>query len=276
MRVGLIEAVWEGSGYEGRRGAELAREIGYGSVDVVTDPLDLTDEELAAAVEDATSGPLPVAAGICVSLGITDFNPSVRRFHTERALRHVDFAARVGASNMLMVIGDYIWKKEVIPPEEQWGWAVENLREIATHAGSLGLDIALELEPYEWSYVNSVDEMVRMLDDVGVPAMKANADLAHLWPMKIDARELDKLAGRIAHAHISDCDGIVYRNFPPGRKTAPLGEYMDALVATGFDGTIAVELEPAPDGWDPVEWVREGYEKTVELIEASGGSVKDG
>jgi hypothetical protein len=34
-------------------------------------------------------------------------------------------------------------------------------------------------------------------------------------------------------------------------------------------GTIAVELEPAPDGEDPVEWVREGYEKTVELIEAA-------
>jgi sugar phosphate isomerase/epimerase len=150
---------------------------------------------------------------------------------------------------------------------------VENLREIALHAQSNGLEIALELEPYPWAYVNTVDEMVRFLDDVDVPAMKANADLAHLWPMKIDGRELEKLSGRIAHAHISDCDGVVYRNFPPGRKTAPLGEYMDALVATGFDGTIAVELEPAPDGWDPVEWVREGYEKTVALIRASGGGV---
>ena len=270
MRVGLIEAVWEGSGYEGLRGAEIAKEIGYESVDLVTDPLDLGEEERAAAIEAARSGPLPVAAGICVSLGITDFNPSVRRFHTGRAKRHVEFAADVGASNMLMVIGDYVWKKEVIPPDEQWGWAVSGLREIATHAESVGIEIALELEPYEWAYVNSVDEMVRMLDDVGVPAMKANADLAHLWPMKIDAAELEKLSGRIAHAHISDCDGTVYRNFPPGRKSAPLGEYMDALVATGFDGTIAVELEPAPDGWDPVRWVREGYEKTVELIRAAG------
>jgi sugar phosphate isomerase/epimerase len=271
MRVGLIEAVWDGSGYEGDRGAEIAKEIGYESVDLVTDPLDLVDGELQAAIDAAKAGPLPVAAGICVSLGITDFNPSVRRFHVDRAKRHVEFAAAVGASNMLMVIGDYVWKKEVIPPDEQWGWAVAALREIATLADSLGIEIALELEPYEWSYVNSVDEMVRMLDEVDVPAMKANADLAHLWPMKIDAGELEKLSGRIAHAHISDCDGVVYRNFPPGRKTAPLGEYVNALVATGFNGTIAVELEPAPDGEDPVEWVREGYEKTVELIEAASG-----
>ena len=276
MRVGLIEAVWDGSGNEGLRGVELAKEIGYESVDLVTDPLDLTAEELDAAVQAAIASPLPVAAGICVSLGITDFNPSVRRFHTDRAKRHVDFAARVGASNMLMVIGEYVWKKEVIPPREQWEWAVANLREIALHAESLGLEIALELEPYEWAYVNSVDEMVRLLDDVDVPAMKANADLAHLWPMKIDAGELEKLSGRIAHAHISDCDGLVYRNFPPGRKTAPLDEYMDALVGTGFDGTIAVELEPAPEGEDPAAWVREGYEKTVELIEASGKTLARG
>ena len=118
MRVGLIEAVWDGSGYEGQRGIEIAKEIGYASVDLVTDPLDLTDGELDAAVDAGLAAPLPVAATICVSLGITDFNPSVRRFHTERAKRHVDFAARVGASNMLMVIGDYIWKKEVIPPDQ--------------------------------------------------------------------------------------------------------------------------------------------------------------
>ena len=91
--------------------------------------------------------------------------------------------------------------------------------------------------------------------------------------MKIDAGEIEKLSGRIAHAHISDCDGIVYRNFPPGRKTAPLGDYVGALVTSGFDGTIAVELEPAPEGWDPVEWVREGYEKTVELLKAAGAKV---
>jgi sugar phosphate isomerase/epimerase len=112
--------------------------------------------------------------------------------------------------------------------------------------------------------------MVRFLDAVGVETMKANADLAHLWPMKIAPEELAKLSGRIAHAHISDCDGVVYRNFPPGEKTAPLQDYMNALVATGFDGTIAVELEPAPDGRDPVEWVTTGYERTKELIDRAG------
>jgi sugar phosphate isomerase/epimerase len=268
MRIGVIEASWAGTEYEGKpAGVAMAKEIGYESIDLVTDPLDHSDGELDQILAETAGGGLPVAGTICVSLGIGDFNPSVQRFHVDRAKQHADFAKRAGASNMLMVVGDYLWRKEVIPPEEQWDSLVANVRDIAQHAESLGVEIALELEPYEWSYINTIDEMVRFLDAVGVDSMKANADLNHLWMVKIDPSELSKLSGRIAHAHISDCDGVVYRNFPPGEKTAPLQESMDALVATGFDGTIAVELEPPPDGRDPVEWVTEGYERTKELIE---------
>ena len=268
MQLGLIEAVWEGSALKGSQGVEFASDLGFESVDLVTDPLDLSEAQLDEAVAAAKALPLPVSATICVALGIADFNPSVQRFHTERAQRHLDFAARVGASNMLLVIGDYLWKKEVIPPDEQWAAAVANVREVARHAESLGLEVALELEPYKWAYVNSVDEMVRFLDAVGVDAMMANADLAHLWPMKIAPEELSKLSGRIAHAHISDCDGVVYRNLPPGEGTAPLAAYFDVLAATGFDRTISLELEPAPDGVDAMAWVRQGYERTRGLMDA--------
>ena len=266
MHVGVIEAVWEGTPYAGRRGFELARDIGFASVDLSRDPLDCAEDDIAQIEEDLAAVGLPAVSVICVALGVADYNPSVQRFHVDRARRHVDLAARVGAANVLLVIGDYVWRKEVIPPDEQWGMAVRNVREIASYAGANGVEIALELEPYEWAYVNSVDDMVRMLDDVGVPAMKANADLAHLWPMAIPPAALSALAGRIAHAHISDCDGKVYRNLPPGQGTAPLEEYMRALEATGFAGTLSVELEPPPDGRDVEDWVRAGYERTVALL----------
>lgn len=270
MRIGLIEAVWEGTAYEGEAGVRVARDIGYDCVDLVTDPLDLGEPELARAVDVARSAELPVDGTICVSLGIGDYNRSVQRFHTERAKRHVDFAGSVGASNMLLVIGEYLWRKEVIPPSEQWEWTVENVRAVALHADSLGIDIALELEPYRFAFVNSIGELVRFLDDVGVDAMKANLDLNHLWPMDIEPGEIDQLTGRIAHAHISDCGREIYENLPPGRGTAPLRAYLDALIATGFDGTMAVELGAAPSGTDPIDWVREGYEKTVELLNGRG------
>jgi len=270
MRIGVIEAVWEGTPFEGRRGFELAKEIGFEAIDLARDPLNSSAAELADVASELEAVGLPVVSVVCVALGVADYNPSVQRFHVDRAKRHVEFAAEVGAENVLLVIGDYVWRGEVIPRDEQWGWAVSNMREVATHAQQHGVDISLELEPFQYAFVNSVPEMVRFLDEVGVDAMKANADLAHLWPMEIGPEELSQLSGRIAHAHISDCDGTIYRNLPPGDGTAPLEDYMRALVATGFDGTIAVELEPPPAGREVEEWLREGYERTIELMDKVG------
>ncbi len=270
MRIGVIEAVWEGTQFEGRAGFELAKQIGFEAIDLARDPLDSSEAELSKVAGELATVGLPVVSVVCVALGVADYNPSVQRFHVERAKRHVELAANVGAKNVLLVIGDYVWRGEVIPRDDQWGIAVRNVRAIATHAEQHGVELALELEPFEYAFVNSIPEMVRFLDEVDVGALKANADLAHLWPMGIAADELSHLTGRIAHAHICDCDGTVYRNLPPGDGTAPLEDYLRALVQTGFDGTIAVELEPPPEGREVEEWLREGYQRTVELMDLVG------
>lgn len=270
VQLGLIDAVWEGSEWEGVPGSHKAQEMGFDAVDIALDPLDLDDTELARFLTSTRDLALPKISVICVGLGIADYNRSVARFHTERAIRHVDFAAQLGAKNVLLVIGDYPWRGEVIPQSQQWRWAVDNVREVAIRAQATGLEIALELEPFEYAIVNSIDLMVRFLDEVDVPAMKANADLAHLWALQIPARELSKLADRIAHAHIADTDGVVYRCLPPGRGSAPLLGYVEALAEAGFDGVVSLELEPPPAPEDVVAWVAEGYEQTAKLFDAAG------
>jgi D-psicose/D-tagatose/L-ribulose 3-epimerase len=267
MRIGVIEAVWEGTSYWGQAGFELAKEIGFESIDLARDPLDATPAELAKVADELNAVGLPAVSVVCVALGVADYNPSVQRFHVDRAKRHVELAAEVGAANVLLVIGDYVWRGEVIPRDEQWGMAVRNVRAIAEHAAEHGVEVTLELEPFQYAYVNSVGEMVRFLDDVGVDTLQANADLNHLWPMDIAPEELARWSGRINHGHISDCDQDVYRNLPPGEGSAPLEEYLRALVATGFDGTLSLELEPPPKGRELEEWLRTGYQRTVELLD---------
>ncbi len=270
MRLGLLDPVWEGSEWEGLPGSIKAREVGFDAVDIGIDPLDIDAATYAHRVATVPEIGLPVVSVPCVALGIADYNRSVARFHVDRAKRHVDLASDLGAQNVLIVIGDYPWRGEVIPREEQWSFAIDNVRQVAAHAQSLGVEIALELEPFEYAIVNSIELMVRFLDEVDSPAMKANADLAHLWAMKIDPGELSRLKGRIAHAHVCDCDGIVYRCLPPGRGTAPLVDYLRGLAETGFDGVVSLELEPPPRGEDVVAWVTEGYEQTSLLLEAAG------
>ncbi|MGC4051481.1 MAG: hypothetical protein QM757_19195 [Paludibaculum sp.] len=68
----------------------------------------------------------------------------------------------------------------MITPEDQWKWAVESVRELGEHAGGLGQEIAIELEPFHLSIVNTLPKMVRFLADVDHASVLANADISHL------------------------------------------------------------------------------------------------
>ena len=152
----------------------------------------------------------------CVAVGLIDFNPSVQRFHVDRVRAHLDFAYELEAKNVLLVLGEYIWQQEVIPPVEQWQVGVRRVQELGERAAELGLEIALELEPFKLSMLNDVASMSRFLNDVDRPSVKANLDISHLVLSHQPAEWIEKLRGRIAHVHISDCDGMVHGDLPPG------------------------------------------------------------
>src|SRR5436309_1010690 len=81
------------------------------------------------------------------------FDPSVQRFHLDRVKKYLDVCKEFTADNLLLVLGEYIWERQVIPPAEQWKTGVENVRKAGEYARQLGLEIALELEPFKLSLV---------------------------------------------------------------------------------------------------------------------------
>jgi sugar phosphate isomerase/epimerase len=213
---------------------------------------------------------LPIVSIACVAVGLIDFNPSVQGFHLERVEAYLDLAYEYQAKNILLVLGEYIWNREVIPAAEQWRLGVESLRRLGDYAGDLGLEIAIELEPFHLSLVSDVDSMVRFLDDVGCPSVRANIDISHLVLSGIQPEELRRLKGRTAHVHISDCDGKVHGDLPPGRGVVPFEPYLREIKDLEIDGVISVELEYAPQPDQIVPWVEEAYRETNRLMQAAG------
>ncbi len=270
MKLGLINSAWFGTPFDGKAGLEETKRIGFDTVDIFADPLELSDEARRQLVQNVKSVGLPVPSVVCVALGIADFNLAPRRFHIDRAKRHLDLAADLGARNLLLVLGEYLWQQEVIPPTDQWKTASDAVREVGEYAASKDLEVALELEPFDQSLVNTVDKMVSFLDDVNHPAVKANVDCSHLWLMRIDASEIAKLSGRIGHVHFSDCNGETHGDLPPGRGNTPLKSCLQALKDVGYDGVVSIELEYSPEPDKIVEWVTEAYRVSDELMREVG------
>jgi D-psicose/D-tagatose/L-ribulose 3-epimerase len=266
MKLGLINSAWLGSPVGTAEGIRNTRQIGFDTIDIFADPLEIDIKERRLIRDTCCDQGLPVVSVVCVALGIADFNPPVRRFHIDRARKYLELGYELNARNLLLVLGEYIWQQEVIKPEDQWAWGVDSVRELGEFASSLGLEIALELEPFHLSLVNNIREMVRFLDDVGNPAVQANIDVSHLALTHTPASEIAKLQGRIAHVHLSDCDGKKHGDLPPGRGVVQFPPYLEAIRDAAFDGTVSIELEYSPDPNRIVEWVKEAYREADRMM----------
>jgi len=270
MKLGLINSAWSQAGRDTAWGIQKTKELGFDAIDVQVDPLSIDVKERRLIKKECDRLGLPIVSLCCVAVGLIDFNESVQRFSVERVKAHLDLVYEFEADNLLLVIGEYIWNKEVIPPEEQWETGVKNCRLLAEYAESLGIKIALELEPFKLSLVNDVETMSRFIDEVNHPAFLANIDVSHLCLSNVAPEELRRLAGKATHVHISDCDGKVHGDLPPGRGVVDFPPYLKEIKDLGIDGTISIELEYAPNPAEIEAWVAEAYEQTDKLMQAAG------
>lgn len=266
MKLGLINSAWAQAGRETVWGLQRTKEIGFDTVDIFTDPLDISVEERRRIRTECERLELPIVSLCCVATGLIDLNPSVRRFHIDRVARFLDLTYEFHGENVLLVLGEYLWNKEVIRPVDQWAWAVSACRRLGDYAAELGLKIALELEPFPLSLLNNVREMVRFLDDVHHPAVQANIDVSHLCLANVAPEELRSLRGRTAHVHISDCDGRVHGDLPPGRGVVNFAPYLKEIAALQIPGAISIELEYSPQPDQIEAWVDEAYRATDALL----------
>ncbi len=270
MKLGLINSAWLGTEIDTARGIALTKEIGFDTIDIFADPMEITPVERRAIRESCSAADIPVISTVCCALGIADFNAPVRNFHIRRAKEYLDLAYELRGRNLLIVVGEYIWNREVIPEAEQWRFAVEGMRELGEYAAGLGLEIAVEIEPFELSILNNISKMARFLKDVDASNVKANIDISHLALAKDAPERIAELAGRIAHVHLSDCDGKKHGDLPPGRGVVQFPPYLEALERAGFDGTVSIELEYSPEPAKIVEWVREAYQAADRLMSDLG------
>ena len=269
MKLGLINSAWAQAGLGTAHGIRQTKAIGFDTIDIFADPLDIDIAERCLIRTECERVGLPVVSVACVAVGLIDFNPSVQRFHLDRCKAYLDFAYELGAANVLLVLGEYIWERQVIPPAEQWKTGVRHVRTLGEYAADLGLKIALELEPFALSLLNTVPSMAAFLDDVAHPAVGANIDISHLMLAKSAPEELRTLKGRAIHVHISDCDGKVHGDLPPGRGVVDFGPYLKEIAALDIPA-ISIELEYSPEPDRIADWVREAYTATDRLMRDAG------
>lgn len=129
----------------------------------------------------------------------------------------------------------------MVEPKErrvQWRTVVRNLKEICAVAEAHGRQIAMEpLNRFETDFLNTTEQGLQMIGDVGSPALKLLLDTFHMNIEEKDIPAAIRRAGKhVAHIHACGSD----RGTPGGDHTNWPG-IARALRDIRYDGDVVIE-----------------------------------
>lgn len=134
-----------------------------------------------------------------------------------------------------------VGRAEAVPPKEyrrQWKTVVKHLKTLSRQAEKKGMRIAIEpLNRFETDFLNTVDQALALIEDVGSPAIGVHHDTFHLnIEEKDQARAIRRAGKRLFHVHACGCD-----RGTPGKDHIDWPGIAAALKAVKYDGDVTIE-----------------------------------
>jgi D-psicose/D-tagatose/L-ribulose 3-epimerase len=247
----------------------LAAQLGYDGLEVapftlVPDPTELTDAEIEGFRRVADDHGLRIFGlhWLLVApagLSIVSADAALRQRTKQVMVRLVEICAALGGS--YLVHGSP--KQRSVPQgstrEEAWERARECLSGAASAAARCGVTYCLEpLSRRETDLFNTVEESVRMIDEIGQPSLRTMIDCSAAG--QAESLKVDELLtkwgprGVIGHVQVNDPN-----RRGPGQGELDFAPILDALTwleAEGhFPGIVGVEpFDYVPDGPGCAAW----------------------
>ncbi len=245
-RLPLAEAVAAvaAAGYEG---VEISAHPAH------LDPLVAAPTEITAlgrALGAARIRPACLATGAAELLGGEPFEPALIAADTEGRARRValirravEIAREIGCPVVNFASGI---RREGVAPQQARLWLVDGLRRCLD-----GLDeVTLAIEPEPGFFVQTVDEALSLVREVGSPRLRLNMDVGHMRVCEDEFLPAVERAARWSvHLHIEDIRDRVHKHLVPGEGDIDFPSVFGALAAGGYSGFLSVELYDHGDRW---------------------------
>lgn len=148
----------------------------------------------------------------------------------------VDLCADLGGDTVLYVAG---WQVFGTSREQAWEWSRAALGQIARHADTRGVRIVIEPTSADSNLVDSCDDAIRMMEEVGAPNVKLMFDTYHtIYRNEVASDYVHRMGPNLAHVHLADAN----RASPSDNGRADYQGLVAALRQNGFDGYLTLEI----------------------------------
>lgn len=185
-----------------------------------------------------------VCGSVCACMGPDrDLRGTVKQQRTGlkymKAL--IDQMVDLDCPSLIGPVYSAVGRADAVPAKEykeQWKTVVKNLKELAAYAEKKGRIICLEpLNRFETDFINTCDQGLKMIKDVGSPALKLHLDTFHMnIEEKNQAKAIKKAGKALGHFHACGSD-----------RGTPGGDHIDwkpiaaALKSIRYNGDVVIE-----------------------------------
>ncbi|MBR0373316.1 MAG: sugar phosphate isomerase/epimerase [Mogibacterium sp.] len=195
-------------------------------------------------------------------VNIASFDPVARKRSMEVFRKSILYGAELGAKTVVVLAG-----YATLDEDEAIAWrrSVASLQELSRLAERNGVTLVLETSPREYTTTHTSKDVVRMIREVGSPALSGMIDTATLgFSGETMAEAIRDLEGHLDHVHFAD--GVPNGHLIPEEGTLDLPEMLRALDGAGYDKAISLEILNDRYVRNPHEAMQKSYERLIEYI----------
>jgi protein FrlC len=161
--------------------------------------------------------------------------PEERRATLDHYKEVVDLAADLGAPLVLYIAG---WLVYGTTREEGFKRSRDCLSQIAEHAATRGITMAVEPTSADSNLIETADDALELMRASGQPNVKVMFDTYHaLYRNEVSSDYVYAMAPHLAHIHCADTDRL-----PPGEGEVNWRSVMQALLDIKFSGHLTMEI----------------------------------
>jgi len=162
----------------------------------------------------------------------------------DRDLRGDATQQKTGMEYMMKVLDQMVdldCPSLMVPEKEykqQWKTVVKNLKQLCKYAEKRGRQVCMEpLNRFETDFINTADQALQMVSDVGSPALKIHLDTFHMnIEEKDQGKSIRKVGKLLGHFHACGTD-----RGTPGNDSLNWEPIVKALKSVGYKGDVVIE-----------------------------------
>lgn len=185
--------------------------------------------------------------------------PEERKYTADHYKEVVDLAADFGAGIVLYIAG---WQVFGTTREEAWKRSRDCLADIARHAASRNVVVAVEPTSADSNLIETADDALELMRATGQSNVKVMFDTYHaLYRNEVSSDYVRNMAEHLVHIHLADTDRLA-----PGDGTVDFRGVLEAAKGIGFSGYLTMEIGFNTRRADPDNFARRAlsYLKRIE------------